>query len=260
MPEPALRSAPNTSARWAHIVAVGLGPTVWLLLSYGLGVSERYLPSPHTVFRDTVALGPVLAWHFAVSFFRIAVGYVAGIVVGLFLAELLFRSRLSQTILLPNIHAARAIPASASIPFFILWFGFSEVGKVFIFIFGVSLNFAVAAWQVLRQMPERYTVALTGFGVSESQMPRSVLFPLALEQLLPTLRFSLTVAIGLGVVAELLGAQSGLGYLIQSARATYSMGIIFACMCLFGAMTILMDLALKAAWRHFIPWKLTQET
>ena len=260
MLEPALQSPPTGRARWPQVVAIGLGPAVWLLLSYGLGVSERYLPAPHTVFSDTVAFGPVLAWHFAVSFFRIGVGYIAGIVVGLFLAELLFRSRLCQTILLPNIHAARAIPATASIPFFILWFGFSEVGKVFIFIFGVSLNFAVAAWQALRQMPERYTVALTGFGVPASQVPRTVLFPLALEQLLPTLRFSLTVAIGLGVVAELLGAQSGLGYLIQSARATYSMGLIFACMGLFGAMTILMDLALKELWRHFIPWKLTQET
>ena len=116
------------------------------------------------------------------------------------------------------IQALRSVPPISTVPFFLMWFGFSEFGKILLVVSGISLNTAIATLQILENIEEKYLIAFQSFGRERSDIPVLYLIPKALESLLPTIRFSLTVAFGVVLVSELLGAQVGLGYLIQSAR------------------------------------------
>lgn len=243
------------SARRNTAISVAILPAIWLFLSYAIGVPQRYLPSPDMVLHDIILVGPQILLHSLISLVRIITGFLIGSIVGLLLGTSLYKYRLLASLFLPNIHAIRAVPAVATIPFFILWFGFSEYGKVLIFVLGISLNLAIAVYQILIQMPDKYRTAIVGFQKTNRSLSNKILLPLALDSLLPTLRFSLTVAIGLGVVAELLGAQSGLGYLIQSARATYSLGTVLICIVIYGLITALLDYTLKIVWVYLVPWR-----
>ena len=148
----------------------------------------------------------------------------------------------------------RAIPAVATVPFFILWFGFSETGRILLFVLGISLNLIVSILQSLQNIDEKYLIAFRSYGMEVRKLPMKILVPFALEKLLPTMRFSLTVLIGLSVIAELLGSQSGLGYLLQSARTTYSFDVVVACAILYGIMTITFDYGLRIIWAYIVPW------
>ena len=81
------------------------------------------------------------------------------------------------------------------------------------------------------------------------------LLPSVLERILPTLRFALATALGLVVVSELLGSQVGLGYLIQTARSTFSLQLIFLAAILLGVMNFCLDFLLRWCWGLIVFWR-----
>lgn len=228
---------------------------LWAALTETGVISERYFPSPSNVLLALVDVSNNLLLHFSASSLRIVVGYNAAVGISLLLGSILYRSDQASKIFMPLIQGIRAVPATATVPFFILWFGFSEIGKFFVILFGISFNLMIAVTQVLRELDEKYVVAFRGFGFAKHSIPLRILCIFALQNLLPTLRFSLTVGIGLSVVAEYLGAQTGLGYLIQSARATYSLDLVAGCAMLFGLITFVSDWLVRFFWKVMIPWK-----
>ena len=147
------------------------------------------------------------------------------------------------------------MPPVAAVPFILIWFGFAESGKVLLVVLAVGLNVAIAAYQVLDDADEKYLVAFHGFGLTGRELPISYLLPLAVESLLPTIRFSLSLAIGVVVVSELLGSQVGLGYLIQTSRTTYAMHTIFAAVFLLGLINLAFDIILRRAWSAVVFWR-----
>jgi ABC-type nitrate/sulfonate/bicarbonate transport system permease component len=158
---------------------------------------------------------------------------------------------------LPSLQGTRSLPPVAAVPFFLLWFGFSDIGRWLLVVVGVSANLSFAAYQVLLDMPDKYVFALTSLGIEKKSLPWNISLPLVLEHLLPTLRFSLSTAIGLIVVSELLGSQVGLGYLIQSARSTFSLQTIFLCAILLGLMNGTLDWSLVRLWKAVVFWRQT---
>jgi ABC-type nitrate/sulfonate/bicarbonate transport system permease component len=140
------------------------------------------------------------------------------------------------------------------VPFFLLWFGFDETGKFLLIILGIGLNVLVAAYQVLEDMPQKYEVALTSFGHSPRSFPIAVSLPLIAERILPTLRTSLSIAFAVVIVAEMLGAQLGLGYVIQTSRTTYAIHVIFLATIFLGLLNVLLDKLLIYAWTAIVFW------
>ncbi len=228
---------------------------LWSFLSYGVGVSHRYLPSPDLVLSAFGDIDPPLYVHAAATIARIVVGTVTGVVCGVGLALLIEASVPLRRLLLPSILMLRAIPPIATVPFFLLWFGFSEWGKFLLVAIGVGLNIVVAAIQILENMDERFVVALGSFQKSLRCYPFSVALPLVLESLLPTLRTSVAIIFGTVIVSELLGSQMGLGYLIQTSRTTYSMHVVFLVTIILGVLATLLDQAVILLWKKTVFWK-----
>jgi len=143
----------------------------------------------------------------------------------------------------------------AMIPFFLLWFGFSDVGKMALLALGLGLNIAVASAVVLDRQSEKDRILFMSFGLNKTDLILEYWLPRIVETLLPTLRFGLATVIGLVVVVEMLGAQTGLGYLIQTSRATFSLNVIMICAALFGVLTAVLNMALVRIWRATIKWQ-----
>jgi len=167
---------------------------------------------------------------------------------------ILFRSESLKSLLMPLIQSSRSVPAVAIIPFFLLWFGFSEVGRYFLVLSGTALNIGVATLQIAESSPEKYTVMFSSFKLSPSFFPLKYGVPYVFENILPTLRFSLALAIGLIVASEMLGSQVGLGYLAQSARATFSMDLLFLTVICLGIISAAADELLVRGWRTALFW------
>jgi ABC-type nitrate/sulfonate/bicarbonate transport system permease component len=230
-------------------------PCIWLFLSYIVQVPERYLPSPVSVINAVGMLGATIAVHAGLTALRLLQGFLCGSLIGVWIGIMLYKHARLHDFFLPSFQAMRAVPPIATIPFFLLWFGFSETGKVLIVIFGISINLAIVSYQVLKEKPEQYLFSLRAMAIENGKLPWKIAVPLVAERLLPTLRFSLAVSLGLVITSELLGSQLGLGYLIQSSRSTFAIAVILLCVTLLGVMNALADKVLVIIWQKLIFWR-----
>lgn len=241
--------------RSLRALGVALPLLAWVSIKYGFQISDRWLPSPLAVVQAFTDVEPNVLIHLLVTALRLVFGFAIGLAGGLGLGLLLGRSSSAFAVLGPCIQSFRAVPAAAVVPFFLLWFGFSETGRLLLVTLTVALNVAVASHQILRMLPERYVVMFRSFHLNAGTLTWHFALPHIAERLLPTLRFSLAVVIGAQTVSELLGAQIGLGYLIQSARATFSLHVLFLAMIVLGLLNTLADAVLCTVWRRLIFWR-----
>ena len=243
-------------SRIRFLIAALLLPAFWCIVKYGLHIADRYLPAPWDVLGAWQAVSPSVLLHMSVSWLRLLVGYSAGVGIGMAVGIAWWRSRPTFEWSIPSVQALRSIPATATVPFFLLWFGFAETGRLLLIVLGISLNVAIAAHQSLEAAPEKYRIVRHSFGLARRDLPiRNFALPVVAETILPTLRFGLATAIGLVVVSEILGSQIGLGYLIQTARSTFSLHLVFLAAILFGIINAASDWMLRHAWNRIVFWR-----
>lgn len=243
------------SSRLLTVAGFVLIPALWFSLKFSGLVSDRYLPAPDAVLRACWEIEPSVFYHLSFTAFRLVVGFVAGVAAGVFLGIAINKSKTLGKLLNPMLDSMRSVPAIATVPFFLLWFGFSEHGKILLVLTGIAFNIAVATNQVLREVPEKYQILFNSFGINPSSMIRDYTLPRIVETLLPTVRFSLSTAIGVVIVSELLGSQIGLGYLMQTARSTFSMHVIFLATIMLGVLNAIVDLVVTRLWSKALYWK-----
>ena len=237
-----------------RIVAASIGVLAWLGVKYLFGVSDRYLPGLGSIYQAIVDIGPQWMTHIAATVSRTIIGFALGVGLGIALALMLFRIN-GLFWLMPTVHAVRAVPAVAIVPFFLLWFGFSEIGRYLLVVLGLGLNVLVACADTVESPREADVVLFRNFQAPLNTRILRYWLPRVLENLLPTLRFGIALALGVIVVSEMLGAQSGLGYLMQTSRATFSLNVIFLCAAMLGAIATLLDAALQALWGSVVTWR-----
>lgn len=245
--------APRRPARWGWVGALVL-PVIWLLIKYGLEVPDRFLPGPMDVLRAARNLDPPLLAHFGATALRLASGIVAGTVVGIPLGAYLHANRAAREFLVPTLVSMQNVPPLAVVPFFILWFGFSELGKFLIVFLAAAINLGMYALRALENLEPKYRTMIKSYGLDGSQALWRFYVPYVVSICLPTLRYVLSVSVGLELFSEVLGAQVGLGYLIQTARSTFSMALVFLVAALATVLYVVFDRFCVAFWRRVFPW------
>jgi ABC-type nitrate/sulfonate/bicarbonate transport system permease component len=237
------------------VIGIILMPSIWIALKQFGHISDRYLPSPSDVLRAVTEIDPNIFFHLGFTAARLVFGFLLGTLVGIALGIVIYNFKSVARLINPAIESMRSIPAIAIVPFFILWFGFSETGRILMVVTGIAFNLAVATYQALSDMPEKHKILFNSFGISPRSLTREYVLPRLMETLLPTIRFSLSTAMGVVIASELLGSQMGLGYLMQTARSTFSMHVIFLATILLGLLNACVDLVLTKTWNRAVYWR-----
>ncbi len=245
----------NTASYIVPIVGIILMPVIWVTLKELFHVSDRYLPSPIDVVRASIEIDPSILVHTTCTAVRLVIGFLLGTLTGIAIGIAIFNSKLFARLISPTLDSMRSVPAIAIVPFFILWFGFSETGRILMIVTGIAFNIAVATYQALSDMPEKHKILFRSYNISPSSLTWEYVIPRLMETLLPTIRFSLSIAMGVVIASELLGSQIGLGYLIQTARSTFSMHVIFLATIILGILNALIDFVVTKAWNRAVYWR-----
>jgi ABC-type nitrate/sulfonate/bicarbonate transport system permease component len=222
----ALRLSPSPMTR--RLVGVGTmaaAVLVWWLATSGLGSEDRWispviLPSPAEVVRSFPSLlhERALMQSIAATLRRVLVGFGLAAVVGVPLGIVAGAWRVVESAGAPLALFGRNLPVAALIPLTILWFGIDETQKImFIFIACVPFVYAdtVAA---IAAVPDRYVETAQTLGASSGQIVSKVLVALALPDIYNSLRHLFGLAFGYIMLAELINAQHGLGYLLMASQ------------------------------------------
>jgi ABC-type nitrate/sulfonate/bicarbonate transport system permease component len=230
-------------------------PVVWWGLKAFANIPDFYLPSITSVFDAARTVEPNILYHAAATTVRLLIGFVGGTVLGIAIAVAFARWPRTDDFLSPSVHALRAVPAAATVPFFLLWFGFAETGRYLLVLLAVGLNVAIASHQILANHSRAHLTFFHSFELAPGSLPLRYSLPRIVQEILPTLRYSLALAVGAVTVSELLGAQVGLGYLIQSGRSTFSFNLMFLAMIAIGLIASGLDALLRIFWQRLVYWR-----
>jgi NitT/TauT family transport system permease protein len=175
------------------------------------------------------------------SLYRVAWGYVGGVVTAVPLGLLVGRSLPMRAALMPWVNFFRSISPIAWIPFAIVWFGVGDPPAIFIIFLATFFQIVLATAAAAASVPKVYYRVAEDLGIRG----RGVLFQITLPAILPQLVTALRVAIGVAwmvvVAAEMIAVRSGLGYLIIDARNAQRWDLIVVGMITIGAIGITLD-------------------
>jgi len=246
----ATRVARHT-AGWLVIVAVWQS-----LASFGL-ISSFLFPSPMELIDATMdlLLDGSLVRHVAASMERVLTGFGIAVLVGIPLGVLLGWFRWVSDVLLPVIEALRPIPPIAWTPIAILWFGIGNAPSYFLVFIGAVFPIFVNSFAAVRNVDRTQINAALCLGAGPGLLIRDVLVPAALPVIFPGLRIGLSVGWMCVVAAELIAAQSGLGYMIQQSRVLMQTRYVVSGMVTIGVIGFAMSEAMGLLERRLMPWQ-----
>jgi len=251
-------AAPISRRQYWLFAAVGLlTPLIaWALLSAGNWIDPVFMPSPLRVLQRfrTWLMDDDLLTDSAISVYRVGAGFVLSAVLALPLGLLIGAYRPIEALLEPLTDFIRYMPAVAFIPLVMLWFGIGESAKISIIFIGTFFQMVLMVAENVRLVPRAQIEAAQTMGASRGEIVKLVLLQSAKPAILDTLRITMGWAWTYLVVAELVAANSGLGYAILKAQRYLKTDTIFAGIVLIGVIGLLMDQAFRWLHRRAFPW------
>ena len=241
--------------------AIVLLLVVWFAVSHSSFVKPGYIPTPEELGKTFVDLvrdgysGKPLYEHMGISLFRTLTGFLLGVVVGVPIGLLSGYSRRAGAMILPIMAFIRPIPPIAFIPMAVLYFGLGELGKI-VLIFFVSFNYVQANAQAgAANFPIAYRRAAETLGLTRMQTFTRIVMPGALLQIFTGLKVALALSWAVVVAAELVGAQSGLGFMISDAALLFRIPVVYVGVMLIGAIGLLLNFTLNFVEARIVHWK-----
>ena len=252
------RRVPDIAYSVASIAALLLA---WTLLSHSSFVKPGYLPTPGSLWATFVELvrdgyqGQPLLEHIRASLVRTLSGFAAGVAVGIPLGLFSGYNARAGAMISPIMAFIRPIPPIAFIPMVVLYFGLGELGKI-VLIFFVSFNYVQTnAHAGAANFPIAYRRAAESLGLTRFQTFMRIVLPGALPQIFTGLKVALALSWAVVVAAELVGAQSGLGFMISDAALLFRIPVVFIGIALIGAIGLAMNLSLNWLEGRIVHWK-----
>ena len=243
------------------IGAIVLLLVVWYLVSHSSFIKPGYVPTPEELGKTFVDIlrngyqGQPLWQHMGISLFRTLTGFVLGVVVGVPIGLLSGYSRRAGAMISPIMAFIRPIPPIAFIPMAVLYFGLGELGKI-VLIFFVSFNYVQANAQAgAANFPIAYRRAAESLGLTRMQTFYRIVMPGALLQIFTGLKVALALSWAVVVAAELVGAQSGLGFMISDAALLFRIPVVYIGVALIGVIGLLLNFTLNTAESRIVHWK-----
>ena len=262
----ALRIAPPPmTRRLVGAASVGVIVLIWWLITAGAVenrlVSPIILPSPTEVIRSFPSLlnERALLQSIAATLKRVVIGFGLATLIGVPLGIIAGSWRVVEAGAAPIALFGRNLPVAALIPLTILWFGIDETQKtMFIFIATVPFVYSDAA-AAIASVPDRYIETAQTLGASSSQIVIKVLVPLALPQVYNSLRHLFGLAFGYIMLAELINAQHGLGFLLMTSQRRGMSEHIILILIIIGLLAYGMDRLFFFFQRGLFPHRVFEE-
>jgi sulfonate transport system permease protein len=219
-------------------------------------IPSLVLPAPSSVVVTAKALlvSGELQTHLAASLRRAALGFGVGSGLGLGLGLIVGLFPLAHALLDRSLQVLRAVPFLAILPLVIVWFGVGESGKVFLIalgsLFPMYLNTALGVRQVDPKLLEMGRL----MGLSRGRSIVYAVLPGALPSLLNGVRLALTTSWLALVIAETVGANSGIGFLATNAREFLQTDVMVLVIAIYAAIGVASDLSVRLLERWLLAW------
>ena len=228
----------------------------WELAVWWFAIPKIILPAPSSIavsLWDGVVHGTYL-WHSAVTFWEVVAGFVIGSATGLVLGTMIGLSPFLERTLYPYVVGFQTLPKVAVAPLFVVWFGYGATSKIIITatiaFFPLLANTIVG----LRAAPRDQVDLMVAFTANRWQVFRMVRLPQAMPYVFAGLDVAAVLSVIGAIVGEFVGAQAGLGFLIQQATFNFDISGVFAILIILAGMGIGLHLAVVKVQKRVVFW------
>jgi ABC-type nitrate/sulfonate/bicarbonate transport system permease component len=238
------------------IISMTLFLLAWTIAA-ALFNSPTLLPAPWAVLQGFFSLmqdGSLIA-DIQASLQRVFIGFFIASIIGVPLGIFLAYFYVPRQLMVPIITLLRPIPPIAWIPLAILWFGIGNLSSYFITAIAAFFPIFINSFAGGRSVDRHHLHAAKCLGAKRTALFTKILLPSALPLVWAGLRIGLGQSWMAVVTSELIAAQSGLGYMIQTNRINLETSYVLVGMVVIGILGSLMNAVLGYIEQYIIPWK-----
>lgn len=218
------------------------------------GIPDYLLPAPGAVAQRLATDHTLLFRHAGATLSVILVGFAVSVVVGLGLALAVVLNATAERMLMPLIVGSQTIPKVAIAPLFVVWLGFGMAPKVAVTFLIAFFPVVISAVTGLKSVENDMLDLVRSMGASTWKQVWKVRIPTALPQIFSGFRIAITSAVVGAIVAEFVGSDSGLGYLLLTSTATLDGSLVWSALLMLVAIGIALFVAVVRIERLVIPW------
>ena len=242
--------------RWLWLSPLGA------LLAWELGTRSgmldyRFFPAPSSIFHYLIFVSPGegIFSDIAASLSRIFWGYLLGCTLGASLGVAMGLSAPMRALFYPLIALTYPIPKTAILPLIMLIFGIGELSKIVVVAIGSFFLVLINTLHGVDGVAKIYHDVAQVYRIPRFNFIRRVILPGALPSIFTGLKLAIGYSLVIVVVAEISGADAGVGYLIWQSWETFSIKAMYSGIFVIGSLGLAFAVALEWLERRLIPWR-----
>lgn len=224
-------------------------------------IEARFFPAPTSIAKalwqltETGEIWP----HLQATLWRLLIGFTLGAVPAVILGLAMGLSRWLRAVVDPIIAATYPIPKSAILPLMLLIFGLGDGSKIAMAAIGAFFIVVVNAAEGVLTVNRIYFDVARTFGASRMDVIRTIALPGALPLVMAGLRLGIGMAVVLEVLAEVLGSQTGVGYVLWYSWQTFSVPTMYAMLMVTAVLGYLSVFVVDVARTKLVPWQVPDD-
>jgi ABC-type nitrate/sulfonate/bicarbonate transport system permease component len=223
---------------------------VWYLIAEVGYISTLYLPHPADLVK---AWRQELLYDTLSTASRALLGYVAGILLAYFIHGALLSVGLGE-FMDAQFASMRAVPTIAVMPLFVIWFGFSEVGRILIVTLAALVFYLAPLNSAFLAMKRERTILYQQLQIDWLKYYTYIVIPETLTSLGGALRVCMAISFTIAVASEYIGAQHGIGKFLDHARVTFNVPAIFLAIIFTSVTGLALDKLVKNIYYKVVYW------
>jgi len=271
-PEPDLAELPrkkrSKAVRVMRRIGWNLLPPLTFIAIVGLwwGAVELFkipaylLPGPKGVFARLVTDAGLLWTHSQVTLTEILLGFAITIVTAIPMGLLIALSPLSKQLVYPPIMLMQLVPKIAVAPLFLVWLGFGIESKVLLTVLLTFFPLLIASISGFQILDDRLLYLTKSMGATRWLTFRHLRFPAALPVIFSGLKTSATIAATAAIVAEFVGANKGLGYVLLRGTSTMDIELVFTVLVVLTLIGVVINYVVEFSEWALTPWQRAKVT
>jgi ABC-type nitrate/sulfonate/bicarbonate transport system permease component len=248
------RLAAWAGTRFGLLIALAVA---WELLA--VAGRSVFFPPPTTIigrlYDGWLANPAALQQHLLPSILRLLTGWSAAIAVGVGLGTVIGLSRRIAELVEPTAHFLRAIPPPALIPLFIVVLGIDDPMKIALIAFGVVWPILINTIDGVRSVDELQIDTARAYRIGALDRVGRIILPSAAPKIFVGLRLSLSMAVILMVISEMVATINGIGFTLVDAQSAFRMRDVWAGIVLLGIIGYGLNAALAAIEARSVRWQ-----
>ncbi len=229
---------------------------VWEIACRWLDVPKWLLPAPSQIAIETWEMREILPLHFGATLAAVVGGFLLAVVTGIPLAVLVVYSPLLRRVIFPFLLTLQSVPKVALAPLLLLWVGYglhsNMIVAATVAFFPIVINTATGLESVDAELLE----LTRSLDASTARVFWRVRLPWALPYIFSSFKVAITLAVIGAVVAEFVGADKGLGYLILTSSGSMKTTVMFGMLVLLSLLGMVSFYLVAWAEKRLCPWYL----